>query len=187
MFACVLYGLCECQINVGVMFAMYLLIVSCVCVSVCVCLGRGQGTSRALYLLPVDLVTWNKSSVVGRSCDCVSSTLVMWSEHRAGSEKCWVALRGSFYLENRQRVSMQPEKAHLCMDAGRADKKHEAQLKTGRERCRKYSYFCSPWLTQRQPPFFHSPPYLGGFLSSSRRKMQAYILDCVNFFMARQV
>lgn len=70
--------------------------VSCECL--CVCCSRA-GHKQGVVSLPLVLVAWNKSSVVGRSCDCVRSTLVMWSEHRAGSEKCWVALWGSFYLE----------------------------------------------------------------------------------------
>lgn len=88
--------MCECQTNFEAAFAMYLLIVSLV--SVCVCCSR-VGHKQGVVSLQLVLVAWNKSSVVARSCDGVRSTLVMWSEHRAGSEKCWVAVWGSFYLE----------------------------------------------------------------------------------------
>lgn len=92
-----------CQVNSEVILAVYVLVLSSVCVWR---RPAGQGTRHGVVSWPAAPVTWNKRAVVGRSCDCVCSTLVMWCELRAGSEKCWVALRGSFHPGSRQKTSM---------------------------------------------------------------------------------
>ena len=66
----------------------------CACVLVCelygcVCVCGGQGTRQGVVSFPAAPVTWNKSSVVGRSCDCVCVCVcvfhpchVIWAQGR---------------------------------------------------------------------------------------------------------
>lgn len=93
----------------------------CACSVICVCLAKA---SRAGHKAWRCIVTSSPSYLEQKGCCweimwlcvCVCSTLVMWCELRAGSEKCWVALRGSFHPGSRKRACTQGEES-----AGRVD------------------------------------------------------------------
>lgn len=113
---------------------------------------------------------------------CVCSTLVMWSELRAGSENCWVALRGSFHPGNRQTASMQAERRDGrpdgWMDGCQAEKRCGRVRETDADkRPVAFSYH------GKNSPLSFSSSSLCGFFNSSHVKM----LACIYFSVARQV
>lgn len=199
------YGLGWCQVN----SAMYLLIVSSVCMSV-YCRRAGQGTRQGVVSLPAAPVTWNKSSVVERSCDsvcvCFSVFLcmcvcvfhpchVIWAQLRAGSEKCWVALRGSFHPGNRQtseHAGRERRWTARWMD-GCQTEVWESQTGRKQKRERDREGYRKSYVTlshhgkAAQPILSFSSLSLCGFLYSRQVKIQAYNMSHMDFSVTRQV
>lgn len=159
-----------CQVNPEVMFAMYLLIVSSVCWK-----RAGHKAVRCIF---TSSPSYKEQKLCCRKIMwlCVGSTLIMWSELRAGSKKCWVALQGSFHLGNRHTASVQAERGDGRPD-GRMDgcwteKRCGREPETGRESERSRKHPVALFYHGETAPasFFHSPHHLCGFFKQPPSK-----------------